>query len=93
MTPAELKRQWMVNILFAFGAICLLVAIALTGVIWLGQWPAELAGKRLDYLAWSLMGYLMGSFFTAGAFALGGPIGRFSMKFKGAEMTAEDDDR
>lgn len=92
MTPAESKRHWMINILFAFGSACFLIAIVLTGVIWLGQWPLELAEKRLDYLAWSLLGYLTGTFFTAGAFALGGPIGRFSMKFKGAEITAEDDD-
>lgn len=27
--------------------------------IWLGEWPSDLAAKRLDYLGWSLLGTLM----------------------------------
>ncbi len=88
-TPAERKRHWMIDALFAFGLVCLVMAIVLTFVLWLGSWPDSLTEKRLDYIAAAFGAYLVGSFFTAGAFALGGPVGRWSAKFRGAELSGE----
>lgn len=60
-------------------------------VVW-GVWPPELAKLRLLILAGAIGGGTVGSIAVTLALAVGGPVGRFSVKAgkDGAEFSAED---
>jgi hypothetical protein len=92
-TFAESERRyfgrWMVGAGVCYG----IAAIAAGSLIVWGDWPPELAKLRLIAL-WSAMGgAVLGSIAVTIAMAVGGPVGRFSVKAgkEGASISAEGD--
>jgi len=78
--------------LMAAAGVCFsLAAIAAAVVIIWGDWPAELARLRLMLIGGALGGAIVGSIAVTIALAVGGPVGRFSVKAgkDGAHVEAE----
>jgi hypothetical protein len=77
----------------AAGVCFSLAAIAAAIVIVWGDWPAELAKIRLFIIGGALGAASVGSIAVTIALAVGGPVGRFSVKAgrDGAELAAESD--
>lgn len=80
--------------LMAAAGVCFsLAAIAAAIVIIWGDWPAELARLRLTIIGAGFGGAIVGSIAVTIALAVGGPVGRFSVKAgkDGAELSAHAD--
>lgn len=78
--------------LMAAAGVCFsLAAIAAAIVIIWGDWPQELAKLRLILVGIGFGGAMIGSIAVTIALAVGGPVGRFSVKASkdGAELSAE----
>ena len=45
-TPAEAKRHWMIDRLWTMALISFVLVLSIAGIVWLGQWPATLGGRR-----------------------------------------------
>lgn len=92
-TFAESERRlygrWMIGAGICFG----IAAIAAASLIVWGEWPDELAKLRLIALWSALGGAVLGSIAVTMALAVGGPVGRFSVKAgrDGAEASVEGD--
>lgn len=44
---------------FGAGVVFSVWAVGLVAIVWLGVWPADLAGQRLAILGWALWGVLI----------------------------------
>ena len=90
-THSEGQRGLMVWLLFGAGVVCTLFAVCTLLIVWLGDWPAELAAQRLSAVSWALLGGMMGMGAVIVSLAIGGPVGRFRGKAFGAEFEADGD--
>lgn len=91
-TFAEGQRK-LFGILMAIAGVAYgVAALAATAVIVWGAWPADLARLRLLLVGGAMAGATIGSIAVTLALAVGGPVGRFSVKASkaGAELSAED---
>lgn len=88
---AEGQRQLYGWLMAAAGVCFSLAAIAAAVVIVWGDWPADLARLRLLLIGGALGGATIGSIAVTIALAVGGPVGRFSVKAskEGAELSAD----
>ncbi|WP_155262960.1 hypothetical protein [Sphingomonas segetis] len=92
-TFAESERRYFGRWMIGAGVCYGIAAIAAGSLIVWGNWPPELAKLRLIAL-WSAMGgAVLGSIAVTIAMAVGGPVGRFSVRAgkDGAELSAEGD--
>lgn len=91
-TPAEAKRHWMIDRLWAIWLFSFVACSFLIGLVWNGLWPEALAGRRLDILGWALAGFLFQQLAIGVYFALGGPVGRWHARWGNRSILAEDDE-
>ena len=91
MTPAERKRHWMINLMVGFGVFAALGVIVMTCIILLGRWAPEFEGRRLNIMAGVLVFYALINMVVILALSLGGPVGRWTMKFGNKELSAAGD--
>lgn len=91
-TPAEAKRHWMIDRLWSMALFSFVILLVLVGAIWLGRWPEALAAQRLAWLGWVAVSTIAMQIFIAGAFALGGPVGRWRARWGDKSFGADDDE-
>jgi hypothetical protein len=92
----EQGQRKLYGILMSVAGVCYgLAALAAVAAILWGAWPAALAQIRLYLVGGALGGAIVGSITVTIALAVGGPVGRFTVKAgkDGAEFGAERTDR
>lgn len=91
-TPAEAKRHWMIDRMWAGSVGAVLVLVGLIGIIWRGGWSPATEALRLQALALIALGGVGYQFVVVIAYSLGGPVGRWQARWKDKSFTAEDDE-
>ena len=91
-TFAEGQRALYGWLMAAAGVFAGSVALGLITILVWGGWPVTLYGRILTILGIALGGFLSAMIAVIIALAVGGPVGRISVKAskEGAELSAED---
>lgn len=90
-SPAEAKRHWMIDRLWASSVMSYLATAAIIAIIWLGVWPAAVAGQRLNILGAAALLFIARQIIVDWSFSIGGPVGRWKARWGNNEMSATGD--
>lgn len=91
-TPAEAKRHWMIDRLWSIFLFSSVLILFLVGIVWLGEWPAALASRRLAMLGVVALLAQLIQIAVVLAFSLGGPVGRWRARWGNRSVAADDDE-
>ncbi len=91
-TPAEAKRHWMIDRLWSIFLFTAVLILFLIGIVWLGEWPAALASRRLAILGLAFLLAQVIQIAVVLAFSLGGPVGRWRARWGNRSVAADDDE-
>lgn len=91
-TPAEAKRHWMIDRLWSIFLFSSVLILFLVGIVWLGEWPAALASRRLGMLGVVALLAQLIQIAVVLAFSLGGPVGRWRARWGNRSLGADDDE-
>ncbi len=91
-TPAEAKRHWMIDRLWSAHLFSCVLALVLVGMIFFGPWSRDTERTRLAWLGMMAVGALVLQGFTVLAFSLGGPVGRWKVRWGDRSIDGEDDE-